>query len=87
MFRLDDGKPQTESWSVSTDGTAVFFNQMTLDTILYFHYLPHRKNTNAPVKKLVIALDEAFAARVVMQFDLPSPAEVEQVCGVTYEKS
>jgi len=86
MYRLDDGKPQTEVWSISTSGTVAFFNQMTLDTLLYSHYLPHRADSNPPVKKAVIAVDEAFAARVVMQFDMPDPKEVEQVCGVTYHK-
>lgn len=87
MYRFDDGKVHSEVWNPGTAGTAAFFNQLTLNTLLYTHYLPHREGTNAPVRKLVIALDEAFAARIVIQFDLPTPDVIEQVCGVTYRKS
>lgn len=86
MFRLDDGKPQKDSWSSGTAGTAVFFDDTVLDTLLYSHFMPHRPGTNPPVKKLVIAADEAFAAQVVMEFDLPDVSVVERVCGVTYLK-
>lgn len=85
-FRLDDGKIQQESWSISGDGSSAFFSDATLNTLIYGHFMPHKENTNAPIRKLVIALDEAFANRIVMQFDMPDPTDVADVCGITLHK-
>jgi hypothetical protein len=86
VFRLDDGKPQTDVWAISTDGTAIFFNDVTLDTLLWGHFMPHKENTSPPVKKIVLMLDEAFAGKIVMQFDMPDPSVVSEMCGVTIHR-
>lgn len=86
MYRLDDGKPQSENWDVSTDGTSVFFGEMSVDTMLYGHFLPHKENTSPPVHKVVIAVDEYMGAQVVIQFDLPDPTLVADACGVLLHK-
>jgi hypothetical protein len=86
MYRLDDGKPQTEIWQQSTDFAGVFFSESTLRNILYSHILPHKENSNAPTRKLVIAVDENGAGKVVMQFDLPDPTELADACGQIIHK-
>src|SRR5579884_1576009 len=85
-YRLDAGKLQSEAWGISTDRTAAFFRDTTLNNFLYAHTTQHRENTNPAVQKIVLGLSEAFAGEIQMQFDLPDPAEVAETCGVTYHK-
>jgi len=80
-YRLDDGKIKQELWSPSTDGTAAFFASVTLNTLLYGHFLPHKAATNPAIQKAVIAVNEYLAGEVVMQFDMPDPTEVADACG------
>ncbi len=88
MYRLDDGRPQVEVWQQSTDFAGVFFPEATLRNVLYGHILPHKENSGAPVHKLVVAVDENGAGRVVMQFDLPDPTELADSCGqITHKQS
>lgn len=86
MYRLDDGKAHQEPWSISTDGTAAFFTDVTLNTLIYGHFMPHKENTGAPIHKVVIAMDEAYAGEIVMQFDMPDPTEIADVCGIALQK-
>lgn len=83
-FRLDDGKIKQEYWSPSTDGTGAFFKDVTLNTLLYGHFLPHKPNTSPPVRKVVIGINEYLASEVVVQFDMPDPREVADACGGLY---
>jgi hypothetical protein len=89
-FRLDDGKVQTDEWSHSTDFSALFFNPYDpnggFNNLLYGHRLPHKENTNPPVKKAVISVQEYLGGNVVMQFDMPDPTEVADACGVIIHK-
>jgi hypothetical protein len=87
VYRLDDGKPNAEYWSSATSGTAAFLGRLPLNTVLYGHYLPHRANTNSPTKKFVLKVDEAYAASIVAQFDIPDPDEMARACGTTYHKN
>jgi hypothetical protein len=87
LLRLDDGKPQTDFWVPSTDGTAAFFPATTLNNLLYGHLLPHKENTGRTISKVVLALDEAFAARIVIQFDMPDPNTIADTCGVIFHKN
>jgi len=80
-YRLDDGKIKQELWSPSTDGTAAFFTSVTLNTLLYGHFLPHKPDTNPAIRKAVIAVNEYLAGEIVMQFDMPDPTEVADACG------
>jgi hypothetical protein len=87
IYRLDDGKPKPELWSSATGGTAAFLERFPLNTVLYGHYLPHRANSNPATKKLVLKVDEAFAASVVAEFDIPDPDEMARACGTTYHQN
>ncbi len=86
MFRLDEGKLQTENWRTSTDHAAAFFGSDTFNTLLYGHFLQHKENTNEQVRKIVIGLDEAFAGEIQVQFDMPDATEVAEACGVVMHK-
>lgn len=86
QYRLDDGKIQSETWNVSTDGTAAFFPETTLNNFLYGHILTHKEGTSRPVRKIVIAVNEYLAAQIVMQFNLLDPTEVGEACGAVYYK-
>lgn len=85
-YRLDDGKLQDAPWSHSTDYSSVFFGDIDLNTLLYGHFMPHKENTSAPVKKVVIGFDEYLGGEIVMQFDMPDPTEVADTCGVIWHK-
>ncbi len=86
IYRLDDGKPKAELWSSATAGTSAFLDRFPFNTVLYGHYLPHRANSNPPTKKLVLKVDEAYAASIVVEFDIPDPDEMARTCGTTYHK-
>jgi hypothetical protein len=86
QYRLDDGKIQTEKWGISTDFSSAFFPDTTLNNLLYGHILPHKENSSAPVRKLVIATDEFVGGEIVMQFDMPDPESVAEACGIVIHK-
>jgi hypothetical protein len=86
MFRLDDGKLQTENWSVSTDHTSAFFGSDTVNNFLYGHIFPHKDGKGDPVHRIVLGLDEAVAGEVQIQFDMPDPTPVAEACGVVVHK-
>ncbi|MGA9062650.1 MAG: hypothetical protein WB341_13400 [Terracidiphilus sp.] len=87
MHRRDDGKAQSDSWGISTDGTALFFSVMQADEAFYGHFMPHKANTTPPVAKLVLMADEYLGAGIVVQFDLTGIDEIGSGCGVAiYEK-
>lgn len=86
MYRLDDGKAHDAFWSIGTDGTAAFFTDVELSTLIYGHWMPHKENSTPPVHKVVIAMDEAFSGRIIVQFDMPDPAEISDACGLVVHK-
>jgi len=86
QYRLDDGKIQTEDWTPSTNYGAIFFKDITLNTLLYGHFMPHKEGTNPPVRKLTVAVDEYLAGEVVMEFDLPDPTDPASVCGTLLKR-
>lgn len=86
QYRLDDGKIQREEWRGSTQGTGAFFSEATLSTFLYGHFLPHKEGTGPPIHKIVLALYEYLGGEIVMQFDMPDPAEMADVCGAIVHK-
>jgi hypothetical protein len=85
-FRLDEGKLQTENWRTSTDHSAAFFSEPTLNNLLYGHVVRHKENTTEQVHKVIIGLDEAFAGEVQIQFDMPDVTEVAEACGAVLHK-
>jgi len=82
QYRLDDGKIQAEQWSPSTDHSAAFFPGPTLYNLLYGHFSPHKEQSSPPVRKIVVAMDEYLGGEIVMQFDMPDPTQLADVCGV-----
>lgn len=86
LLRLNDGKAQGDYWSPSTDGTALFFGSPTIANLLYGHILPHKENTSPPITKVLVASSEAFAADMVIQFDMPEPTELADACGQIFHK-
>ena len=87
MYRRDDGKAQSDSWGISTDGTSLFLSVMQADEAFYGHFMPHKVGTTPPVSKLVLMADEYLGAGVVMQFDLTGIDEIASGCGLAiYEK-
>ena len=86
QYRLDDGKMHKEYWGVGTDGTAIFPPEIELNTVLYGHFMKHKEGTNDPTKKLVMGVNEYLGAEIVMQFDLPDPAEMADACGLLIRK-
>jgi hypothetical protein len=86
QFRLDDGKIQSQEWNPSTDGTSAFFPEIALNTLLYGHFLPHKEGTGAPIRKVVLAINEAMGSEIVIQFDMPDPSVIAEDCGVITHK-
>jgi hypothetical protein len=87
QYRLDDGKLQPGiGWSPSTDGLSAFFPEVSFNNFLYGHLFKHKENTSGPVKKVVLAIDEFLGGEIVMQFDMPDPSEMAEVCGVIAHK-
>jgi hypothetical protein len=87
QYRIDDGKIQREEWSSSTNSSSAFFpSAATLNNLLYGHILPHKEGTSAPVRKLVIAVDQFLAGEIAMQFDMPDPTSIADACGVIAHK-
>jgi hypothetical protein len=85
-LRLDEGKIQTDNWSQSTDGTGAFFGDIVFDNLLYGHMLPHKEGTNPPVRKVIIGVPEYLGAEIQVEFDMPEPGDVAEVCGVVWHK-
>ena len=87
LYRRDDGKPQSESWAISTDGTSLFLSALQVDEAFYGHFMPHKAGTTTPVSKLVLMSDEYLGTGIVMQFDLDGIDEIASGCGLAiYEK-
>ena len=85
-FRLDEGKLQTENWRTSTDRSAAFFGTMTLNTLLYGHFLQHKDGTNGQIRKVIIGINEAFAREMQIEFSMPDVTDVAEACGVVIHK-
>jgi hypothetical protein len=85
-YRLDDKKPQSDSWGVNTDQSAVLLTDISLDTLLFGHSLPHKEGTNAQVRRIILGVAEYLGAQIQMQFDLPDSTEVADACGVIVHK-
>jgi len=85
-YRLDDGKIHKDSWGAGTDGTAIFPDEIQLNTLLYGHFMPHKEGTGGPVHKIVIAVNEFLGAEIVMQFDVPDPTPAAEACGIILHK-
>jgi hypothetical protein len=85
-YRLDDGKLQRRNWDHSTDGTGAFFNEIEFNTLLYGHFMPHKENTNPPVRKVLIGVPEYLGTQIQVEFEMPEPSVVGEVCGVVLHK-
>lgn len=85
-YRLDDGKLQRRNWDHSTDGSGAFFSDVEFNTLVYGHFMPHKENTNPPVRKLVIGVPEYSGAQIQVEFGMPEPTAVAEACGVVLHK-
>lgn len=87
LYRRDDGKAQSDSWGISTDGTSLFLSVLQGDEAFFGHFMPHKVGTTPPVSKLVLMADEYLGTGIVMQFDLAGIDEIASGCGLAiYEK-
>jgi hypothetical protein len=85
-YRLDDGKVQRRNWDHSTDGSGAFFNDIEFNTLIYGHFMAHKENTNPPVRKIIIGVPEYLGAQIQVEFEMPEPTVVAEVCGVVLHK-
>jgi len=85
-YRLDDGKLQHTNWNESTNGTGAFFNDIEFNTLLYGDFIPHKENTNPPVRKVLIGVPQYLGTQIQVQFEMPEPSVVGEVCGVVVHK-
>jgi len=85
-YRLDDGKMHNETWDISDDGRELFLPEIEFNTVLYGHFTKHKEGTNPPVRKLVLGVNEHRGSEVVIQFDMPDPAEMADGCGALIRK-
>jgi hypothetical protein len=68
-YRTDNGKIEQDQWSPGTDKTSVSVPKESVKQLLRAH-------------SVAITLDDDRGSQVVMQFDLPDSALVEQGCHV-----
>jgi hypothetical protein len=73
VYRLNDAKEDKERWTPSTDKTSASFTKSSLEKMLRAHTVE------------ITAADKS-GAPVVMQFDMPDPAPIEQACDVDEHK-
>ena len=48
--------------------------------------MPHKENTNPPVRKILIGVPEYLGTEIQAEFDMPEPSVVAEVCGVVVHK-
>jgi hypothetical protein len=48
--------------------------------------MPHKENTNPPVRKIIIGVPEYLGAQIQVEFEMPVPGVVEEACGVVLHK-
>lgn len=86
-YRLDQNKEKSDVWDVSTSYNALFFNDVSFDTYLYGHFMPHKNWTkNSPTRRLLVAVNQYIGGRIVMSFDLSNSRAVADACGVVVYK-
>jgi hypothetical protein len=85
-FSVDEGEPKSEHWDSILDYQGVGFGLQELNNILWGQISPHKEGANPPVKKFVITVQQNRTGKIIMQFDLPDPTVVSELCGCTYFK-
>ncbi len=91
-YRLDDKKLQSDYWPQSTDHSSVFLTgerfcgDCNLNTLLYGHFLRHKRGKGDPVRKIIIGVPEYLGSQIQMQFDMPDPEHVAESCGAVWKK-
>jgi hypothetical protein len=73
LYRLNDAKEEKEDWTPSADKTSASFPKGSLEKMLRAHTVE------------ITAADNS-GSRVVMQFDMPDAAAIEQGCDVNEHK-
>jgi hypothetical protein len=72
-YRFDDGKEEGEEWTPGTDKTSASFSKDSLKKMLRVHTVE-------------ITANDSRGSQVVMQFDMPDSAPVEEACDVDLRK-
>jgi hypothetical protein len=70
---LNDAKEEKEDWTPSADKASASFPKGSLEKMLRVHTVE-------------ITADDKSGSQVVMQFDMPDPAAIEQGCDVDEHK-
>ena len=83
-FNYDDGELQSDHWDNVLDYRGAGFGQQQLNSILWAQISPHKEDFNLPVKKFAITVQPPGAGKIIMQFDMPDPTVVSELCGCTY---
>jgi hypothetical protein len=83
-FSLDDGGIQAEHWDNISDYQGLGFGSQVLNKVLWGQASPQKENANPPVRKFVITVQRHGTEKIAMQFDMPDPTEVSELCGCTY---
>jgi hypothetical protein len=73
LYRLNDAKEEKEDWTPSADKTSASFPKGSLEKMLRAHTVE-------------ITADDKSGSQVVMQFDMPDAAAIEQGCDVNEHK-
>ena len=85
-FSYDDGEPQSDHWDNALDYRGIGFGQEELSGILWAQKWPHKEDSGLPVKKFSIRIQPPEAGQILLQFNLPDPTAVSELCGCTYFK-
>jgi hypothetical protein len=73
VYRLNDAKEEKEKWTPGKEKTSASFSKNDLKKILRAHTLE-------------ITVDDESGSPIVMQFDMPDPAELGAACNVDERK-
>src|ERR1700678_1163958 len=73
LYRLNDAKEEKEDWTPSADKTSASFPKSSLEKMLL-------------ARTAAIHADDKSGSQVVMQFDMPDAAAIEQGCDVDDHK-
>jgi hypothetical protein len=73
LYRLNDAKEEKEDWTPSADKASASFPKGSLEKMLRAHTVE-------------ITADDKSGSQVVMQFDMPDAAAIEQGCDVDEHK-
>jgi hypothetical protein len=78
QYRLDEGKSENAQWPPNSDQTGASLDKDAFKKLIY--------DRKTPTRRVEISANESEAGQIVMQFDMPDPAEMADTCGITEKK-